>query len=113
VKYYLSRIKLDRALEGLRPGMSAEVEITTETRSMVTAVPPGAITTSDGQDVCYVVRPEGYERRPVTIGLRTVNMFEVTEGLQTGDQVLLEPNEVFQAAVVAGRDFVPSTTAMQ
>jgi len=112
VKYYLSRIKLDRPLEGLRPGMTAEVEITAETRSMVTVVPPGAVMSKDGQDVCYLVRPEGFERRAVKIGQQTANLFEITEGLEAGDVVLLEPAEVFPAAVLAGRDFVPSNSTI-
>jgi multidrug efflux pump subunit AcrA (membrane-fusion protein) len=71
--------------------MSAQVEVEMPRREDVLAVPSEAITTDDGQDVCFVVRGEDLERRPVKLGRVTVEMTEITHGLQEGEQVVLKP----------------------
>lgn len=91
VPYYSALVKIDTIPRGLRPGMSAEVEIATARRSDVLAIPPEAMTIEDGHEVCYVAGDDGPERREVSIGQATQDQLEVTRGLKEGEQVVLDP----------------------
>jgi HlyD family secretion protein len=91
VRYFEGTVKLEDPLPGLKPGMSAQVEVQMARRQDVLAVPSEAITMADGQDVCFVVRGEDLERRPVKLGRVTLEMTEITHGLQEGEQVVLKP----------------------
>ncbi|MDR3634858.1 MAG: efflux RND transporter periplasmic adaptor subunit, partial [Isosphaeraceae bacterium] len=92
VPYFVSLVRLDTIPQGLRPGMSAEVQIHTLRRDHVLAVPPEAVAVEEGQDVCYVAHDEGLERREVKTGQATGNLLEVTEGLEEGEEVVLDPS---------------------
>lgn len=94
ITYFLGRIQLAKPPAGLRPGMSAEVVIEAETRPGVLAVPPAAVTVLDGRETCYVVREERLEPRSVQLGQWTPSLLEITEGLEEGEEVLLDPSQV-------------------
>ncbi len=91
VRYYDAIVKLDKTPEGLRPGMTAQIEIAMPQRQNVLAVPSEAVGIADGHDVCFVVHEDGLERRDVKLGQVTREMTEVTEGLREGEQVVLNP----------------------
>jgi len=91
VPYFVSLIQLDTIPQGLRPGMTAEVQIQTIRRDHVLAIPPEALTVEEGQDVCYVARDDGLERRTVKVGQATRELLEVKEGLEEGEEVVLDP----------------------
>jgi HlyD family secretion protein len=90
-KNYVSMVKLDSIPEGLRPGMSAEVQIVTGTRSDALIIPAEALAYEDGHEVCYVAVDEGVERREVTVSGNTQDFLEVTQGLEEGEEVFLDP----------------------
>jgi HlyD family secretion protein len=90
VTYFLGRVRLSHKSEGLRPGMSAEVEIMTTQRQGVLAVPPTAVTDEGGRDVCYVIREDRLEPRQVVVGQSSHDLVEVAEGLREGETVLLD-----------------------
>jgi HlyD family secretion protein len=92
VRYFESIVKLENAPPGLRPGMSAEVDIAMPSRENVVAVPAGAVAIDDGHEVCFVVHDDGLERREIKLGQVTREMAEVTEGLAEGEQVVLNPS---------------------
>jgi HlyD family secretion protein len=102
VKNYEGRVKLDSLPNGLRPGMTAEVEIVTGNHPDALVVPPEAISYEGGHEICYVAVQEGVERREVTLGSSTIDMVEVTEGLAEGEEVVLDP---------AGNHVVPTSDA--
>ncbi len=91
VRYYDAIVKLEKSPEGLRPGMSAQIEFEMPRRQNVLAVPTEAVTSADGHDVCFVVHEGGLERRDVKLGQVTREMTEVTQGLREGEQVVLNP----------------------
>jgi HlyD family secretion protein len=93
VNYFEGIVKLENIPEGLRPGMTAEVEIEMPPRGNVLAVPSEAITLENGHDVCFVFHDEHLERREVKVGKVTRNLAEVTEGLAEGEQVVLNVTE--------------------
>lgn len=94
VKNYLSRIEIHSAPPKLRPGMLAEVEIITARRPHALVVPNEAVAVEGGHDICYVAHDETLERRPVTLGQASRDLIEVTEGLEEGEEVILEPSRI-------------------
>ncbi len=91
-RYFEGIVKLENIPGGLKPGMSAEVEIAMPRRGNVLAIPSEAIMMEKGQEVCFVVHDEGLERREVTLGKITSDLAEVTRGLAEGEQVVLNPS---------------------
>jgi HlyD family secretion protein len=94
VKYFVSVVKLDSVPDGIRPGMSAEVEFDVERCLDVLAVSSEAIALERGHNVCYVSGIDGLERRAVTLGRSNRDLLEVTKGLAEGEQVVLRPEKV-------------------
>jgi HlyD family secretion protein len=93
VRYFEGIVKLDNVWNGLKPGMTAEVEISMPRRENVLAIPSGAILTDHGFDVCFVVHEDSLERRQVKLGKTTRELVEVTQGLEAGEQVVLNPQQ--------------------
>lgn len=91
VPYFVSHVQLDTVPEGLRPGMSAEVEIQTLRRDHALAIPPEALAVEQGHDVCYVAHEGGIERREIKTGHATRELLEVIGGLEEGEMVVLDP----------------------
>jgi len=94
VKYFVGVVKLDSVPNGMRPGMTAEVEFDVDRCLDVLAVPSEAIAVEEGRNVCYVAGPDGLERRPVILGRSTRDLLEVTDGLVEGDQVVIRPEKI-------------------
>jgi HlyD family secretion protein len=95
VKNYIGKVKLDSIPDGLRPGMSAEVEIVTAHRPDALVVPPTALaTTDDGREVCYVTTGNHIERREIQVGEVTSDMIEVVAGLDAGEEILADPSQL-------------------
>jgi HlyD family secretion protein len=95
VKHYVALVNLDGSTPGLKPSMTAEVEVFTQDRPAVLAIPTEALAVEDGQDVCYVTTASGaVERRDVEVGEMTPDLLEVTRGLKEGEQIVLHPSQV-------------------
>jgi multidrug efflux pump subunit AcrA (membrane-fusion protein) len=98
VKVYQTMVSIDEPLEGLRPGMSAEVTILVDdTPEPVLAVPVeavvGPVAAGKHREV-YVLTGQGPKRQDVLLGLTNDKMVEVKSGLKEGDQVILNPQSV-------------------
>jgi HlyD family secretion protein len=95
IKLYPVMVAIDENLEGLRPGMSAQVTIHTDSHAdRVLTVPLQAIVGSFRMGSirkCYVLTPNGPEPRDVIVGLMNDQMAEIKSGLQEGDQVVVNP----------------------
>jgi HlyD family secretion protein len=91
VGYFEGIVKLDNVPAGLKPGMSAEVEIAMPRRENVLAIPSEAILIDHGYDVCFVVHEDSLERRQLKLGNSTSDLVEVTQGLEAGEEVVLNP----------------------
>lgn len=101
IRYFYAKVKLHDVPRGLKPGMSAEVEIVTSSRPDVLVIPPEALTVEEGRDVCYVAHDNALERREVTLGQATRDYLEVVEGLDEGESVVIEPELATTPVVVA------------
>ena len=91
VRYFEGIVRLENVPSGLRPGMSAEVKIALPRVEHVLAVPSEAVRFENGHDFCFVVNEDGLERREVKLGQVTSDLSEVTEGLEEGEQVVINP----------------------
>jgi HlyD family secretion protein len=94
VPYYPCRIAIESTPPGLLPGMSAEVEVQVGRCRDVLAVPTEAVGVDHDRNVCYVVGPSGPERREITRGGSTPELIEITDGLNEGESVVLNPTRV-------------------
>ncbi len=92
IKVYTTMVRIDNPLPGLRPGMSAMVQILVEQKPDVLSVPATSILEFKGKDYVYVRKAEaGFERREVTLGISDDKVVEVKKGLDEGDRVVLSP----------------------
>jgi multidrug resistance efflux pump len=98
VKVYTTKIAIDEIVQGLKPGMSAEVTITVgDALERVLTVPVEAIVGSvemGGKRRCYVLNGTDPEPRDIVIGMSNDRVVEVREGLKEGEEVVLNPKRV-------------------
>ena len=92
VKVFSIIVKLDQDIEGLRPGMSSEVEIELTKLDNVLSVPVASVYSEQDKTFCYRVDDSGgYERAPVQLGRMNNTHVQILSGLQPGERVLLAP----------------------
>ena len=90
------------SVEGLKPGMSAQVEIILESHQDVISVPVAAVIESEGQSFVWVKAGDEVERRLVELG-DTNDVFVVVErGLAVGEEVALNPLAYAEEAIDEG-----------
>ena len=81
------RFQLANRAGRLKPGMYADVELTSRGRSGL-VVPTNAVLDSGTEQVVFVAQGEGlFQPHKVTIGRRLGDATEILEGLKEGDQV--------------------------
>lgn len=87
----------DARAAGLRPGMSANVEIIVAEKHDVLSVPSNAIVGRGVRRYVYGLEREGrlyrLHKRPVRIGLSNWERSEITSGLAAGELLLLSLND--------------------
>jgi multidrug efflux pump subunit AcrA (membrane-fusion protein) len=102
VKVYQTMVSIDEEIEGVRPGMSAEVTILTDAKAEdVLAIPVEAIL--GGSDMgrkrkCFVKTPVGPAEREIVIGMSNDTKAEILSGLEEGDEVVLNPLALLKPA---------------
>jgi multidrug efflux pump subunit AcrA (membrane-fusion protein) len=77
--------------EGLKPGMSAEVEVIVDRHEDVLTIPVAALVETEDGDFCWVKTADGAQRRSLRLGDTNDIFTIVTAGLKEGDKVLLNP----------------------
>lgn len=78
------RIEVMDKDDELRPGMSANVDIITDKRTNVLALPHEYIQKENGK---YFVTLDKGQKREIQVGMQNEEMFEITRGLKENDQV--------------------------
>jgi RND family efflux transporter MFP subunit len=91
IKLYTAHVRIDKPLPGLRPGMSAVVTIMVDRRDSVLAVPVNAILQYNGKDHVTKRIGDRYERVEVALGPSNERYVQVTEGVNEGDVLILNP----------------------
>ena len=98
VKEYATIVSVKGDAKGLRPGMTAEVEILVDRRSNVLVVPIAAVVEQGNKFFCWVKNGETPERRPLVLGLNNGQMVEVKDGVKESEEVVLNPRAFIEEA---------------
>jgi multidrug efflux pump subunit AcrA (membrane-fusion protein) len=98
-----ARIEVTNSDGRLKPGMFADVEITTTVLSDVMVVPDSALQTDEDRQVVFVALDANrFEKRPITLGIEQHNRVEVREGLKPGEKVVTEGSFVLKSEMLKG-----------
>jgi RND family efflux transporter MFP subunit len=90
-------VALDDHDERLRPGMTANLRVATESVAGAIMVPPQAVFPGENGDVVYVISHGRAERRHIEVDRRNADHVLVRSGVAEGERVALkEPPEVHQ-----------------
>ena len=100
VRLYRTRIRIQDAIEEMRPGMSCSIEILVEDIEDTLFVPAQSIFRDGGANVCFVANGSADHQREVEVGRYNDKWIQVLGGLEEGEVVLLAapPDFVPQAA---------------
>ena len=96
-------VKYDTLIElpsnkGLKPGMSAEVEVIMAVHEDVLTIPVAAVVETEEGDFCWVTTPEGVQKRSLQLGDSNDVFIVVGAGLKEGDEVVLNPMAYIEEA---------------
>jgi len=79
------------SVEGLKPGMSAEIEVVMDRYADVLTIPVAAVVETVEGDFCWVKTAEGAKRRSLKLGDTDDSFIVVNAGLKEGEEVVLNP----------------------
>ncbi|WP_457318186.1 efflux RND transporter periplasmic adaptor subunit [Stenotrophomonas sp. P5_B8] len=82
-----------------RPGAAVKARIVVATKPAALVVPLAAVQSMDGKDVVFVRVGDTYTARAITLGARDAGQVEVTDGLKTGEDVVVEQSYVVKADI--------------
>ncbi len=86
------RIGFDVEEKGIKPGMSADIEIITDILKGVLYLPAHTVVERKGKKMVYIAEGKKARLVPVEIGLSTWNYIEVKKGLKEGDKIIMNPD---------------------
>lgn len=89
MKLYETKVLIKGAYDWLKPGMTVETEIVVQELPDVVQVPLPAVSSDNGQQVCFVVHGSELERRVVETGEFNESMIELKKGVTEGETVVL------------------------
>ena len=90
IKGFSARIGIKNIDSRVRPGMTAILSIPVSSADNVLAIPLAAVFSEAGERFVFVKTEEGFERRPVVLGVTDYAYAEIVEGLTSGEIVSLE-----------------------
>lgn len=87
------KVKIENPDEKVVIGFDVDVSIDTEKLENVVVIPVEAVSTNDGENCVFVYneKEKTVSKRVVSLGVGSDTMYEVLEGLQVGEQVVLNP----------------------
>jgi multidrug efflux pump subunit AcrA (membrane-fusion protein) len=89
---YNVTLLLARSEEGIKPGMTASVDVVVAERKGVLRLPTSAVSPREGVATLTVMLPDGETKtRTVRTGLKGDDDIEIVDGLREGDRVVLSP----------------------
>lgn len=100
VKEYAATVSIDGSIDGLKPGMTAEVEMfVADIPDALTVNVSAVVEQGKGNYGVWVVKDDGeLERRPVLIGRTNENVIEIKDGIVEGEMVVLNPRAAVEEA---------------
>ena len=82
-----------------RPGTAVRALVTVAERAAALVVPLSAIQTLEGQSVVFVRSAETYTAKPVRLGERDVEHVEVLDGVEFGEEIVVEQSYLIKADI--------------
>ena len=82
-----------------RPGSAVKARITVDLQPTALVVPLAALQKFRDWDVVFIRVGDDYEVRPVTLGKRDATRVEILDGLEAGDQVVIEQSYLVKADI--------------
>lgn len=98
------RIAVDNADGRLKPGMFADVEITTTILDNVLLIPDSALQT-DGEEQIVFVALDGnkFEKRIVKLGLEQTGRVQILSGVKAGENIVTEGSFILKSEMLKGQ----------
>jgi RND family efflux transporter MFP subunit len=91
VVYYETTIGFETVSDKIKPGMTADVVIKTNSKENSLIIPESAIEKKDGKTIVQVLKGKSFEEREIEIGLQGSNdMVEVVSGLAEGERLVIK-----------------------
>jgi HlyD family secretion protein len=106
-KVYETVVTIDEEVEHLKPGMTAVAEIHIDYLKDILCVPVQAIVQRRNDTWCYVAENSRLKRQSVKLGQTNDKFVQVCEGLNEGDQLVLNPSAILSEASEEQRQIGP------
>jgi membrane fusion protein (multidrug efflux system) len=84
-----AKLAIDHPDGRVKAGLYATVELITEQKNGVIALPSDCVVTRDGRTVVYVVDQDRAVEREVSLGISAKGMVEITDGITVGEEVVV------------------------
>jgi hypothetical protein len=91
LKVYKAKVRIDGTHDFLKSRMSCKVQILVEQLEDAIIVPIQVVSNRVGKKVVYAITSQGHEERVVRTGLFNDTFVEIIEGLEAGEEVMLNP----------------------
>ena len=91
IKVYTTKVRIDDPLSGLKPGMTAQVEILVDRKENVLTIPVLAVLQYHGKDHVTKKIDDRFVQTDVELGVSNEKYVEVLKGLNEGDIVAMSP----------------------
>lgn len=91
LKVYKAMVTIDGTHDFLKSRMSCKVQILVGQLEDAVIVPIQIVSNRGGRKVCYVITSKSYEERVVRTGLFNDTFVGIIEGLEAGEEVMLNP----------------------
>ncbi len=98
VREYATVVSIESDPHGLRPGLTAAVEILVANVPNVLSVPVQAVVEKRGKFYCWINDGGVPKRRDVVLGVSNNTRIEIKDGVAEGDEVLLNPRAAVDEA---------------
>jgi len=98
IKEYATTVSIDGNATGLKPGMTAEVEVLVDEFPDTLTVPVSAVVEQRGQYFCWVKSANGPDRRPLVVAGTNDRKMAISDGVKEGDKVILNPRATIPEA---------------
>lgn len=96
-----ARIETNNVEKKLKPGMFADVEITTTVKEDALVIPESAVQSEQENQIVFIALGGGrFEKRIVKTGLQQGGLFQVLEGVKAGEQLVTEGSFILKSEML-------------
>lgn len=94
VKVYSTHVRIDGVIPGIKPGMTANVEIMVDKIENALCVPVNAILPIKNKEYITIKHGDSYDRTEVVLGKSDDKFIEILKGVKEGDLAVLNPTSL-------------------